>query len=127
MGLQSVASDLGFKWHLQLLADASAAIGICRRRGLGKVRHVHVADLWVQDKLKSGAFDLVKTPGNDNLADALTKYMDRTTMTKHLTGMFIKDQEGRATIAPKITQATEGCKQADGDSAHEALASKEEQ
>ena len=31
-------------------------------------------------------------------------------MTKHLTGMFIKDQEGRATIAPKITQATEGCK-----------------
>ena len=48
LGLQAVARDLGLDWGLQLRADASAAIGICRRRGLGRVRHLHVADLWVQ-------------------------------------------------------------------------------
>ena len=86
LGLQSMAGDLGLTWKLDLLADASAAIGICRRRGLGKVRHLHVADLWVQDKLKAGAFSLTKWPGSENLADLLTKYLDRATMEKTPTG-----------------------------------------
>ena len=34
LGLQSLASDLGIKLHLEILTDATAAIGICRRRGL---------------------------------------------------------------------------------------------
>ena len=73
LGLQSVAHDLGFDWPIELRADASAAIGICRRRGLGKVRHLHTADLWVQDRLKSGDFALRKTPGSQNIADMMTK------------------------------------------------------
>ena len=44
LGLQSVAADLGLHWSLELRSDAAAAIGICRRRSLGRVRHLHVAD-----------------------------------------------------------------------------------
>ena len=29
-------------------SDAAAALGICRRRGLGNVRHLAVGDFWVQ-------------------------------------------------------------------------------
>ena len=46
IGMRSLMQDLGFKWDLELWSDASAAIGICKRRGLGKVRHLAVADLW---------------------------------------------------------------------------------
>ena len=77
LGLQSVAKDLGLEWTIELRADASAAIGICRRRGLGKVRHLHTADLWVQDRLKTGDFSLRKTPGASNIADMMTKYLPR--------------------------------------------------
>lgn len=107
IGLQSVANDLGFSWGLGLKADASAAIGICRRRGLGKARHLHVADLWVQNKLKSQAFSLDKTPGCDNVADALTKYLDQATIKKYHASMSIKEETGRATTAPKIASNQE--------------------
>ena len=40
LGLQSLAKDLGIPLALEVLADATAAIGICRRRGLGKIRHL---------------------------------------------------------------------------------------
>ena len=39
IGLQSVAKDLGFHWPLEIHSDATAAIGICNRRGLGEIRH----------------------------------------------------------------------------------------
>ena len=58
LGLQSVASDLGFQWALKVRTDASAAIGVCRRRGLSKIRHLAVADLWVQERLRNGDFVL---------------------------------------------------------------------
>ena len=66
LGLQSIAKDLGIHLKVEILTDATAAIGICRRRGLGKIRHLHVADLWVQDRLKKGDFVLTKVLGSDN-------------------------------------------------------------
>ena len=59
LGLQSLAKDLGIELKVNIHTDATAAIGICRRRGLGKIRHLHVADLWVQDRLKRGDFTLM--------------------------------------------------------------------
>ena len=104
MGLQSVALDLGLEWAIELKADASAAIGICRRRGLGKVRHLHTADLWVQDLLKSGDFALRKTPGSENIADMMTKYLARPDLSKHIAAMHIYVEQGRADLAPKIAE-----------------------
>ena len=46
IGLQSLAQDLGLDFSLQLYADSSAAIGICRRSGIGRVRHLEVGQLW---------------------------------------------------------------------------------
>ena len=49
LGLVSIARDLGLNWTLHLETDASAAVGICRRRGLGKTMHLATSDLWVQE------------------------------------------------------------------------------
>ena len=77
LGLHALAADLGFDMKMEVLHDATAAIGICRRRGLGRIRHLHVADLWVQDRVRKGDFALTKKPGESNPADILTKHLNR--------------------------------------------------
>ena len=44
MGIQSLCVDLGVACDIprDIKSDASAAIGICNRIGLGKVRHIEV-------------------------------------------------------------------------------------
>ena len=58
LGLATVAKVLGWDWPLVLESDATAAIGIARRRGLGKIRHLATADLWIQDRLRTHYFSL---------------------------------------------------------------------
>ena len=55
LGLQSLARDLGFTTGIRVHTDATAALGICRRRGLGKIRHLDTTDLWCQEKVRVGA------------------------------------------------------------------------
>ena len=53
MGLKAIAVDLGviYEGPIQINADASAAIGMASRLGLGKVRHIEVTQLWIQEKV----------------------------------------------------------------------------
>ena len=102
LGLQSVAKDLGFHWDVALESDATAAIGVCRRRGLGKIRHLAVADLWVQDRLRRGDFTLSKIPGTENTSDTLTTIVDRSTLEKHLDTLGLCSATSRADLAPGI-------------------------
>ena len=44
-------SDIELETKLVIKVDSSVAIGIANRRGLGKVRHINVADLWLQDRV----------------------------------------------------------------------------
>ena len=60
LGLRSIARDLGIELSLRLMSDATAAIGISRRRGLGKVRHLATADLWMQDRIRKGDLPLTR-------------------------------------------------------------------
>lgn len=65
LGLQALASDLGLTWAIRVVTDAAIAVGIRRRKGLGKIRHLATADLWVQDRIKKGDFDLVRVPSQE--------------------------------------------------------------
>ena len=49
LGAQAVALDLCIKLDINTRTDASAAIGIVPRRGLGRVRHLATTDLWLQE------------------------------------------------------------------------------
>ena len=102
MGLRSVMGDLGTTCDIILHADATAAIGICRRRGLGKIRHLAVADLWIQDKIKTKDIGLEKVLGAHNPADLLTKYLDGTIQNGHIERIGLKCEDGRAASAPKL-------------------------
>ena len=74
-------------WHLKVRvpSDATAAIGIARRKGLGKVRHLDVTVLWIPDKIRSKRILLPKILGMENPADVLTMlttHEDRATVVK---------------------------------------------
>ena len=100
LGLQALAADLGIDMKLEVLTDATAAIAICRRRGLGRIRHLHVADLWVQDRVRKGDFALTKTPGESNPVDMLTKHLSRDIMRRHMEFVGLHTEDGRAGPAP---------------------------
>ena len=102
IGMRSMMKDLGFTWDLTIRSDAAAAIGICKRRGLGKVRHLATADLWIQDHVRTGDFVLKKMLGSENPADILTKHVDRGLLSKHLDTMQLVEESGRAASAPAV-------------------------
>ena len=87
---------------MHLRSDATAAIGICRRRGLGKIRHLSTADLGIQEKLKENAFMLSKVPGPENPADVLTKHVERPVLRALLPRLSLTFEEGRPESAPKL-------------------------
>ena len=47
MAVQAYASDLGIHLSSELYADSSAALGIAKRAGIGKVRHLRTQSLWI--------------------------------------------------------------------------------
>ena len=102
LGVRSICNDLGYNYHLRIHSDATAAIGIARRRGMGKIRHLDTTDLWVQEVIRSGRVELVKVLGTENPADILTKYIERPLLQKMLAKMGMVQMEGRAACAPAI-------------------------
>ena len=102
LGLQSFAQDLGMDVKVQVHADSSAAIGICRRSGIGKVRHLAVGQLWIQEKVRSGEIAMYKVAGPENPADTLTKFVPRETADQHLRTMGLTREHGRAEPAPQV-------------------------
>jgi hypothetical protein len=105
LGLQSLALDLGFEVKVRVYADSSAAIGICKRSGIGKVRHLAVGQLWIQEKVRSGEIALLKVLGSENPADLLTKHLSRDLADQHLCRIHLYRETGRAESAPKVASA----------------------
>ena len=79
--------------------------GVCRRRGLGRIRHLATADLWIQDRLRTGDFTLEKVLGAENAADMLTKHLNRQLLENHLSTLGVYFEEGRSDLAPTIDHA----------------------
>eukprot|EP00973_Karenia_brevis_P010730 1453450-Karenia_brevis.AAC.1 len=62
-GLVSLAREMGFEEIsnvVQLGRDRSAAKSFACRRGLGKMRHLEIRDLWLQKEIREGRLDVEK-------------------------------------------------------------------
>ena len=73
LGMQSIMRDLGWYCKIRLLVDSSAAKSIASRTGLGKLRHLEIKFLWLQECVRRGKVVLSKVRGDINPADVLTK------------------------------------------------------
>ena len=47
------------------------------------MRQLEVSQLWLQEKVANGDIKLIKVPGEDNAADALTKHVDASGIRHH--------------------------------------------
>ena len=102
MGMQAFALDLGAKMDISVGTDSSAAIGMARRTGLGKTRHVATALLWIQAVIKKGTVKLFKEPGTENVADAGTKYLSGPKMEVIMDKMGFEYKEGASQMGFKV-------------------------
>ena len=109
LGFQSLLADLGLRVPLRVWTDSSAAIGICSRQGLGKMRHIDTHLLWIQQAVRSRRVDLRKVPGESNPADLYTKHLaSRDKVSQLVTLMGCAYRSGRAETAPLTRRAQTG-------------------
>ena len=107
LGFRSLMADLGLDWPVRVWTDSTASIGMCSRQGLGKVRHLDVQIMWIQQRVRNHDIDLYKVLGEENPADLMTKAgipFDRIAHLIRLMGCEFQD--GRPGSAP--TLRTEG-------------------
>ena len=110
LGLKAMMEDMGVtygihlkdKGEVHLKTDASAAMGIGMRRGLGKVRHVEVGQLWLQDMIHRGRIGIEKIDGKKNWADALTKAAGTDMVELHITGVGLQLRKDRHELNPQL-------------------------
>ena len=91
MGLRSMVGDLGLKMTLRVHTDSDACRGTCNRTGLGRLKHLQVEHLWIQEAVKNRRFDLVRINGTENPADLMTKVLGRQRIDELLARLGFKD------------------------------------
>ena len=102
LGLMSIAKDLGLMLGATVHSDASAALAMAQRQGLGKLRHLKVQFLWVQERIRGGDFDVKKVHGKYNPADLLTKHLAYADMQRHVENLGYSTSRTRSDIAPEL-------------------------
>ena len=84
IGILQLAVGLGRKIIGRVHVDSSAALGVVARRGNGKLRHVRVGMLWVQQLAEAGELEYRKVLGTCNPADLLTKHQPAAKIVQYL-------------------------------------------
>ena len=90
---------------MRVWTDSTASQGICARQGLGKVRHLDVQELWVQQRIRNGDVAWCKVDGEENPGDLFTKAFltqIQIRMLLNLLGCYFRD--GRPASAPALRQ-----------------------
>jgi len=67
--VQGLLMELGFQLDLRLLSDSSSAIAITQRVGLGRMKHVDIRVIHLQDLVKKRKLRVEKRRSEDNVSD----------------------------------------------------------
>ena len=92
-GLFSLAKEVGFadlENVVHLGTDSSAAKSFVCRRGLGKMKHLEIRDLWLQKEVADGRLIVSKVRGEENPADLMTKILSNKEIKDRLERMSIE-------------------------------------
>ena len=102
LGFISIGKDMNYKLGGRVWGDASEALGIIHRRGLGRTRHIDTSLLWVQQVAAERRLAFAKVLGRDNPADLFTKHLDAKTSDKHVSRIKCEYAGGRSAIMPEL-------------------------
>ena len=96
IGLTQLAAGWGGDFTANIFVDSSAALAVTNRKGCGKLRHVRIGHLWVQELAEGELVSFGKVRGSENPADL---------MTKHLAGKVLEKLVPLVSQAPREGQA----------------------
>ena len=96
LGAASLKEDFGEEVGIQMHMDASAAIGIVERKGLCKMRHLDLNNLWLQEVEARNMIPARKVGGAENQADLMTTHVAAKEIDKYLKAMGLEFRSGRS-------------------------------
>ena len=99
IGIVPLGADLGLELKFRLHMDAAAAVGILERRGVGKVRHLDVGTLWLQETQIKKIIEMKKVAGLLNPGYLLTKHLSRERVYCYTSLLNYRFPDGRAAAA----------------------------
>ncbi len=102
MGIKGLLEDLGLDVEIQVNTGSSAARSISSRKCAGRVRHVEIRELWVQERVRREELSIIKVRGRDDVADRLTKLVERHKMEKYLQECGFVLRNGRLELCPHL-------------------------
>ena len=102
IGILGMMKDWDHSGRAVVLADSSAALGIADRRGSGKLRHIKIGLLWIQEKQHEKELECKKIKGEDNPADLMTKYVAAARASKLQESLSQHLVVGRAETGLKV-------------------------
>eukprot|EP00971_Amphidinium_carterae_P350150 6491406-Amphidinium_carterae.1 len=82
--LQQALQFMGIQLPIVLHTDSTAALGLTKRKGVGRMRHMDLRLLWLQDGIREKMFSIRKVSTHDNVSDIGTKALVHGTMAKHM-------------------------------------------
>ena len=97
-----MAQGLGDEITGEVFVDSSAALSITQRKGNGKMRHVKIGQLWIQEVAEEEELKFRKIGGDVNPADLGTKNLTRKKVDDLITKISLHDAEGRAEQSLRI-------------------------
>ena len=102
LGMVALMKDFGYELKGEVWGDASAALGLINRRGLGKTRHIQTGLLWIQQAAVDQRLRYGKVLGKENPADLYTKFLDIATISTHIRKLEYGYIDGRSIEAPQL-------------------------
>jgi len=104
LGMISMLRDFGVEVQGSIMSDASAALGIIARNGLGKMRHLDTNFLWIQQVNAEKRLKFGKVDGKLNVADLMTKHVPQDLCKSHCERMHIERRQERHEKAPTLKE-----------------------
>lgn len=100
--MQTLTRDVGVDYFAKVPVDASVANSLCERKGIDRIRHVDVCNLWLQDRQERDRAPLTNINGKLNCADLMTKYLSVDENKLNLGRRILCYQDGRSAVAAQL-------------------------
>ena len=95
LGILHVEEELGRWLAVRMYGDSSANHGMIQRLGAGKVKHLTVRQLWLQQQNDLGVCMHEKIPRLENASDLLTHHWTKAEAEIHLARMGCRRPTGK--------------------------------
>ena len=96
IGILQMVETFGTKLAGEIFVDSSAALAVVGRKGNGRMRHIRVGHLWIQQVAEEETLNYRKVIGVDNPADINTKHVSQRQIDRALGKVEMRLVGGRA-------------------------------